>query len=463
MQAATAIWSAAGDPGTPSFAVTGSGGLPSAFDVTGLAVAAIGAAGAALAEWVEASTGHRPAVTVDRRLASFWFATSIRPVGWVLPPGWDALAGDYPAADGWIRLHTNAPHHRRAALAALGLPPDADRPAMAAAVAAHPADATEAAVLAAGGCAATMRSAAAWAAHPQGRALAAEPLLHREDGPPVPPLRHAVDPARPLAGLRVLDLTRVLAGPAATRFLAGYGAEVLRLDPPFWVEPALEPEMTVGKRPAALDARDPADRDRLRTLLAGADILVHGYRPGALEGLGLGAAERRRLNPALIDVSLDAYGWSGPWAARRGFDSLVQMSAGIAEAGMRWAGADRPTPLPVQALDHATGYILAAAALRALARRARTGAGTTARASLARTAGLLTPAGAQPPLAPRTPDDDDPAPEPTAWGPAHRLRPPLAVDGAPWHWDRPAGPLRSAAATWSRPPGEGRGEEGPAW
>ena len=393
MDAAAAIWSAAGAGDAPSFATTGSGSLPSAFDVTDVAVAAIGAAGDAVAEFIETGTGHRPAVTVDRRLASFWLSSSIRPIGWELPPSWDAVAGDYRAADGWIRLHTNAPHHRRAALGVLGA--DADRSAVADAVARWPADALEAAIVAAGGCAATMRSADAWAEHPQGRAVAAEPLLHLSRHPASAP-PPTIDPARPLAGLRVLDLTRVLAGPTATRFLAGFGAEVLRLDPPFWIEPSLEPEMTVGKRCAALDLREPADRDRFGALLATADIVVHGYRPGALDGFGFDETARRRLNPALIDVSLDAYGWTGPWAGRRGFDSLIQMSTGIAHAGMGWATADRPTPLPAQAIDHVTGYLLATAALRGLAHRARTGAGTTARASLARTAGLLTRAAVQP-------------------------------------------------------------------
>ncbi|MDP9096597.1 MAG: CoA transferase, partial [Pseudomonadota bacterium] len=262
MRPAEAIWSAAGSSGHPAVSLVGQASLPSAFDVTGLATDAIGAASAALAEFVSATTPCRPAVSVDRRLASLWLSSSIQPIGWTLPPAWDVVAGDYRTADGWIRLHTNAPHHRDAALAVLGAP--ADRSAVTDAVARWQADALESAIVAAGGCAATMRSAAAWADHPQGRAVAAEPVIHRSthDAALGPPRR--VDPARPLAGLRVLDLTRVLAGPTATRFLAGFGADVLRIDPPFWVEPNLEPEMTLGKRCAELDLRRPADADRLR-------------------------------------------------------------------------------------------------------------------------------------------------------------------------------------------------------
>jgi crotonobetainyl-CoA:carnitine CoA-transferase CaiB-like acyl-CoA transferase len=182
-----------------------------------------------------------------------------------------------------------------------------------------------------------------------------------------------------------------------------------------------------------------------------ADVLVHGYRSDALARLGWSAERRRALRPGLVDVALDAYGWSGPWHTRRGFDSLVQMSSGIADAGMRRTGSERPVPLPVQALDQATGYLVAAAVVRGLVRRLTTGTGCEARASLARTAALLTEnpqESDRPPLAPETPDDLADTIEATAWGPARRLKPPLTVAGAPMHWDVPAGPLRAATAAW---------------
>lgn len=148
--------------------------------------------------------------------------------------------------------------------------------------------------------------------------------------------------SRPLAGIKVLDLTRVLAGPVATRFLAGLGARVLRIDPPDWDEPGVVPEVTLGKNCARLDLRQTADRARFEALLSDCDMIVHGYRPGALDRLGYGFDLRRALRPGLIDISLCAYGWSGPWAARRGFDSLVQMSCGIADRGRVWRQTDRP-------------------------------------------------------------------------------------------------------------------------
>ena len=256
-------------------------------------------------------------------------------------------------------------------------------------------DELESAVVAAGGAAAAMRTRSEWSKHPQGRAVSAEPLMAHErvSGGPVGASRWVGTSDRPLLGVRVLDLTRVLAGPVATRLLAGCGADVLRIDPPGWDEPAIAPEMTLGKHCARLDLRTPPGRDHLLTLLGSADIVVHGYRSDALEGLGLGAEVRAECRPGLVDVSLDAYGWTGPWRTRRGFDSLVQMSTGIADVGRRAAGVDLPVPLPVQALDHATGYLLAAAAITGLTQRLADGSGSRWRTSLARVASLLVEAG----------------------------------------------------------------------
>ncbi|HEX7823172.1 MAG TPA: CoA transferase [Sphingobium sp.] len=431
------------------FGVAGGERLPSCFAVTDLATASIGAAGLAAAELLALGGIAAPGVMVDRHLANSWFRWSLKPVGWEMPAPWDPMAGDYRAADGWIRLHTNAPMHRDAALAVLGCA--GEREAVAARVAGYGADALEQAIVAAGGCAAAMRSVAAWEAHPQGRAAMAEPLVALTQSRASGPSRWTPTAQRPLAGIRVLDLTRVLAGPVATRFLAGLGADVLRIDPPGWEEPGVIPDVTLGKRCARLDLHAPADRERFEALLVQADILVHGYRPGALEGLGYGPAARRAINAAMVEVSLCAYGWSGPWAARRGFDSLVQMSCGIAAAGMAWKGADRPVPLPVQALDHATGYLMAAAALSGLIARHRDGVAQTARLSLARTAELLVARVAQPSevdSAPVGQVDFAAAIEPTPWGDARRLRSPVTIGGIPLSWSRPAAMLGSSAAAW---------------
>ncbi|MEW2912923.1 CoA transferase [Leisingera sp. JC11] len=440
-------------PAMEQYRLTGSGRWPSAFAVTELANASIAAVGLELAKLIEVLNlaPTAPDVIVDQRLTSLWFSYSFRPEGWELPSLWDAIAGVYETQDGWIRLHTNLPHHRQAALRVLECA--GTREAVAASVKYWNADSLESETVAAGGAAAAMRSRADWLSHPQGRAVAAEPLIdwcfprhiQLRDRP-----QAIVE--RPLAGLQVLDLTRVLAGPVSTRTLAGFGADVLRIDPPGWDEPGVITDISLGKRMAALDLTKGEDRLVFETLLAQADVLVHGYRPGALDGLGYDAGNRRQLAANAVEVTLDAYGWTGPWATRRGFDSLVQMSAGIADAGRDWAGTNRPHPLPVQALDHATGYLMAAAVLSALTAAAQGEAVPTARLSLAHTAELLAGMGKTakgPDIA--GPKDDDYLPhiETSSWGSGRRLAAPLTLNGTAMHWELPATRCGSAAAAWA--------------
>lgn len=432
----------AGLPAT-TYREVGEGSWPSAFAVSDLAVASIGAACSELA----ALAGRVEPVTINRRLASLWFNLTVQPQGWELPPVWDDLAGIYRAKDGFIRLHTNAPHHKAAALRALDC--DADRATVEATVAKQFAVDLEAAIVAENGCAARLMSLYEWSDHPQGRAVQSEPLIHWVDRGEGQTVRTGGPADRPLAGLKVLDLTRVLAGPVCTRTLAGFGADVLRIDPPGWGEALVETEVTPGKRLATLDLKTGGGRARFLALLADADVLVHGYRKGALDALGLGDAIRRDVNPGLIDVSLNAYGWTGPWSERRGFDSLVQMSSGIAHAGMVWKGGDTPIPLPVQALDFATGYLMAASAMRAVRVKRETGRVLSARLSLARTSALLA----------SVPEDNDGHPfveissadltdvqEMTDWGPAKRIRFPADL---PMHWRCPARRLHSDPPQWA--------------
>ena len=453
------LWSLVGGAGEPSaLEITGPRHvLPSVFDVTGLAAAAVGVATAAVAELAGTRAGRPcPAARVDTRSASAAFVGELlfTPIGWERPAIFDPVAGDYRSADRWIRLHTNYAAHRSAALGALGLPDadSTDRELVAAAVATVPAAELEHAVVDRGGAAAVMYDAAAWRRHPHGAATAGEPALRISAAAPAPAASWAAAaPDRPLAGVRVLDLTRVIAGPVCTRFLAAHGADVLRLDPPGFAEvAAIVPVVTPGKRCAALDLRTTAGRERGIELVAGADVVVHGLRPGAMEALGFGPAELRAINPGLVTARLDAYGWGGPWAARRGFDSLVQMSCGIAAAGGLAAGVDRPVPLPAQALDHGTGYLLAAAVVRALDVRLRTGAGADITASLLGTANLLltlpTPRGLDR-VAPAW-GADDVAAVTTDWGPAQAVPPAGEVVGHPSAYAVPAGPLGRHDASW---------------
>ncbi len=442
-------------PGAPdafdpqSLSVSADGNLASYFDVTGLATSSIGAAGLMLAQYARGGANGGVKVKTDSRLASLWFGMSLRPEGWEMPPIWDPIAGDYRAKNGWIRLHTNAPHHRAAALSVLG--EHSNREALEPVITGWDAVDLENAVVGAGGCAAAMKSLESWIDHPQGLAVSQQPLILWQAHEGVDPKIRQLDHRRPLAGIKVLDLTRVLAGPVAGRFLAAYGADLLRIDPADWDEPAVIPEVTLGKRCAGLDLKDRDDRVIFEDLLAEADVLLHGYRPDALINLGYDSEGLRTINPCLIDVTLNAYGWSGPWSKRRGFDSLVQMSCGIADYGMRMSGADKPVPLPVQALDHATGYLMAAAVLHALLEQARSGKVLSARLSLARTACLLC-ATKRPEmngkLVAERKDDIDPHVENTAWGPGHRVKFPIEIAGIKHSWDYPAAKLRSAPAVW---------------
>jgi hypothetical protein len=418
----------------------------SSFDVTGLARAAVATATLAFAELLAARSGAPIAdvlVSAHEAAAVFRSEALFEPVGWSLPPPWDPVAGDYRARDRWIRLHTNYAHHRRAALAVLGHVV-AERAAVEAAVATWDAAALESAVVAEGGAAAAMYTQDEWHAHAHGGFASREaPVGISPSEPGAAPLPAWVPGAtRALDGLRVLDLTRVIAGPVCTRALAAYGADVLRLDPPGFAEvPALVPDVTAGKRCAWLDLRSEDGASRFAELVRSADVLVHGFRPGTLARLGWDDARLRRDNPSLVVAMLDAYGWDGPWAERRGFDSLVQMSTGIAAD----AGGDRPRPLPAQALDHGAGWLLAAGVARALTERARTGRAAIVRSSLVGVANHLAQ---RPRPSPGAPTSFDPRAHlevaETAWGAARRVACPGRIGGVRARWAEPVTALGAA-------------------
>lgn len=465
------MWAALGGSGDLASVVSFAGGevLPGPFAVSHVGAASFAAVGAAIADLVSTVTGEPPAVRVDRTLASVWLAHWSAPVGWDRGTPWHGVSTDYPAADGrWVRLQANYDHLRRAAAKALGA--TEDREAFARAIAAMTADEAEHVIVTGGGAAAATRTLDEWAAHPQGQAVAAEPLIDTTFGDSAigggavsgALARWAPTPERPLAGIRVLDITRVLAGPVGTRTLAGYGAEVLRIDPPGFLEPggsAGGGDLTLGKRCVYLDMSTPAGRDTFLRLLSEADILVHGLRPGALDGLGLGADVRRAAAPGVIEVTLNAYGWTGPWQGRRGFDTLVQTSAGMSTEIMRRGGLPGPKLLPSQVLDFATGYLIAAAAIRGLAERARHGRSSSWWLALARTGVLLRDAGEAPAEAAL----GEPA---GSWyedrvynfpkGPVRRLAWPTSVERAPLFWERAGDPYGTATPVWATAPNAAR-------
>lgn len=298
-------------------------------------------------------------------------------------PTFSDLSGFFPTFDGWVRTHANYQHHRIRLFQALGLPDDAPLDLAVAQIAMSRASDIEDNAAATGAIAVRVRTEEEWAETPQAVAAASGPLVaveQREDRAGVQ-FRSDATPFQPLRGVRVLDLTRVIAGPVATRTLALLGAEVLRVDPPWLPEiPWQYADTCQGKHSTLLDIREhsPAFHD----LLSSADVLVTGYRPRSLEYAGLTTAVR----PGLVHARVSAWGETGPWGSRRGFDSIVQAATGIS---ILEGAPSVPGALPAQALDHASGYLMAAGVIDALAARTADGIGRDVRVSLARTASWL--------------------------------------------------------------------------
>ena len=451
------IWTSAGGDAAALEAVTLSGDepqLPSSFRVAAAAQASIVAAGLAAAQIWQMRSGQSQGVAVDMRHAVVECRSEryLRVDGKPPPPAWDAIAGVYRTRDArFVRLHTNFPHHRDAVCRVLNC--RAERDAVQAALMQWDAEPFETAAYASGGVVAMMRSHREWSALPQAGALAELPLVSIEkigDAAPKP----WPQGDRPLAGLRVLDLSRVIAGPVAGRTLAAHGADVLLISGPGL--PAI-PWLTIdtgrGKLTGFADLKSEQGREALRGLLAEADIFSQGYRPSALAALGFSPRDAARLNPGIVYVSLSAYGHAGPWAERRGFDSLVQTATGFNQAEGQAAGVDGPKELPAQMLDHATGYLMAFGAMMAKARQAREGGSWHVQVSLARTGRWLWNLGR---VADgfQTEDLKDEAVQPfieempSGFGPLRSVVHSARLSKTPAFWARPAMPLGSHPAQW---------------
>jgi crotonobetainyl-CoA:carnitine CoA-transferase CaiB-like acyl-CoA transferase len=392
------LWSAvAGDPAAlDRVRLTGADpALPSSFRVGTAAQVAIAASGLAATELWRQRSGGMQTVAVDMRHAAIEFRSEryMRIDGKPPGPAWDKIAGIYDTGDGRkVRLHTNFPHHRDGILKLLGC--DYAREAVQAVLMKWQAETFETAAAGAGMVATMMRSPAEWSAHPQGQAVARRPLLEiaRIGDAPARALPRTAE--RPLSDIRVLDLTRVIAGPVCGRALAAHGADVMRVTAPHLPGlPELDIDTGRGKLSAAIDLRATDDRDWLRGLAREAHVFVQGYRPGGLAAKGFSPEALAEMRPGIVVVSLSAYGHDGPWANRRGFDSLVQNASGINVAEAEAAGVPAPKELPAQALDHATGYLMAFGAIMALARKAQEGGSWHVRVSLAQTGHWLSQLG----------------------------------------------------------------------
>lgn len=425
---------------------------PSSFAIGCAARTSIAAAALAACELVHARGVPRQGVAVDMVHAlaecTGWFS-----IDGHTPDLWDPLSGLYRCADGHVRLHANFAHHRDGALRLLRLDPaTATRADVERALSAWKALDFEQAIAERGLVATALRSFAEWDATPQGQAVAAQPLLALTrigEAPPLalPPL---ADDARPLAGVRVLDLTRILAGPVGGRALASSGADVMLVNAPHLPNIAAIAETSRGKRSVHIDLRTQTGRDTLWRLVDGAHVFSQAYRPGGLAALGFSPEALAARRPGIVVASLSAWGTQGPWAGRRGFDSLVQTAMGFNHAEGEAAGDGRPRALPMQLLDQATGFLLAFAVAAALWRQQCEGGSWHVQLSLAQTGHWLRALGrvagglqAVPPgLAPWLSEED------SGFGRLRAVRPAAQLARTPAAFTRPSMPPGTDVPAW---------------
>jgi crotonobetainyl-CoA:carnitine CoA-transferase CaiB-like acyl-CoA transferase len=388
-QSLTTLWQ---DLGLPAEALdrmklTGADpALPSSFHVGQMAQVSIGAAALAAAELHRRRSGKAQEIAVDARNAAIEFRSEryLRVNGGEAPELWDKIAGAYRCGDGnWVRIHTNFTHHRDGVLKLLQC--EHSREAVAKAFENWSAEKFEDAAAQAGMVVAKARTFTEWDAHPQGQAVRAIPLITLEKIGDAPKLSIS-NGSRPLENLRVLEMTRVLAGPVCGRTLAAHGADVLRvISPNLPTIDVADIDTGRGKRSGHVDLATSEGRNDFRALLEGADVFVQSYRPGAVAARGFGPQDAAAIRPGIVCVSLSAYGHAGPWSGRRDFDSLVQTATGLNFAEAEAKGITGLQPLPCQALDHASGYLMALGAIAALIRRLDEGGSWHVRVALART------------------------------------------------------------------------------
>lgn len=188
--------------------------------------------------------------------------------------------------------------------------------------------------------------------------------------------------ALPLAGIRVVELGTFITGPYAAALLGDMGADVVKIEPPQgdpmrgWSENAYAPYFQAynkSKRSIALDLRDDDDQNVAQELIAGADVVIHNYRPGVAERLGIGAEQSRERNPLLVYCQISGFGTSGPYATRPSYNQVVQSLSGLDSL---LVDERSPAPIGPNFGDTMTAVYASHAVLGALVRRARTGEGT---------------------------------------------------------------------------------------
>jgi len=433
--------------------------LPTPFKITETASAALAAVGLAVSDLWELRTGRRQSLSINtgHATASLRSNKYLRLDGAKVRTERNNVMGMYPARGGrWSYLHCNFPNHRAAALKVLNVPEE--RSAVVKAVANWDALELEEAIIAAGGAGGMVRSAAEWAQHPQGRAVASLPLMEIVkigDSPPEP----LPDGERPLSNVRVLDLTRVLAGPTCARTLAEHGADVMKVSAahlPYI--PYQEYDTGHGKLSTHLDLRDAKQLRTLLDLARACDVFSQGYRPGSLANRGLSPDELAQLRPGIICVSMCAFGHIGPWASRRGFDTAVQAVSGVAarQGELFPQNGAGPQFYPVSAIDYLTGYLMAFGAMVALRKRVQEGGSWLVRLSLAQVGRWLQQQGELPKseIVDVAPEFDQADVErwlmssDTPMGRLTHLAPVVQFSETPARWARPSVPLGHSDPVW---------------
>ncbi|MFD9961674.1 CoA transferase [Amycolatopsis sp. NPDC058986] len=291
------------------------------------------------------------------------------------------------ADDRWFVPHFNLPHLERRVLDVLRC--EATPASVEAAVRTWKAEDLEDAIAAADACGGIVRTAGEWLTHPHGAHLASRPVVEITrigDSAPEP----LPGGGEPLSGIRVLDLTRILAGPTAGLSMAEHGADVLMVTAPHLPQvPPFVRDTSHGKRSTYLDFTKPDEAARLRDLTRDADVFIEGYRPHRLEAHGFGAEELARLRPGLVYVSVNCFGSGGPFGARAGWDQVAQAVTGICDIQGAAMNAGRPRLTPVYLCDFLTGFLAGFGAMLALARRSREGGSYRVQVSLSQSAMLL--------------------------------------------------------------------------
>jgi crotonobetainyl-CoA:carnitine CoA-transferase CaiB-like acyl-CoA transferase len=378
------------------------------FKVAETGAGVLAAIGVAVSDLWEMKTGRRQATGIDVRHAgaainSFAYLQNGHGDGTyeTVPDSPAAQVGyqiSQPFAtrdDRWFQPHFGIAHLKDRMLGVLKC--EATPESIAAAIRKWDAQTLEDAIAEANACGGMVRDNAEWLAHPHGKALAAQPVVEIEkigDSAPEP----LPTDGPPLAGLRVLDLTRILAGPVAARTFAEHGADVLMVAAKGM--PQIKKfviDLSHGKRSCYLNLNEAMEAAQLRQLVRSGDVFSQGYRPGVLAARGFGPAELAALRPGLIYTSINCYGQHGPLQDRAGWEQVAQAMVGISyENGHQNGhqirhgnGGDKPALLPVPACDYITGYLGAYGTLLALARRAVEGGSYHVKVSLCQTGMFL--------------------------------------------------------------------------